>query len=107
MIPISITLGWDVQRRSFPATIVSGDDPPVPLGPNTSQTCLLLVPNWSTLEPPLRRSDGKQVHFYTVTPLYTEERNFEVKHGIEEFLKRFADTKTLMTVDVNRPNVGL
>ena len=59
-----------------PHTIIASDDPPVPLGPSTKQTCLLLLADfdgWS----PIVLADGKKVRFYTVIPIHTEERDFE------------------------------
>lgn len=91
----------------LPATIVSSDAPPVPLGPNTSQSCLFLVPDFSLLNPPLQRADGSLVHFYTVTPLYTEERDFEKQHGMKAFLTRFSQARVPMNVNLNRPNFGV
>ena len=91
----------------LPATIVSSDDPPVPLGPNVDQTCLLLVPDFANLDPPLKRSDGSAVHFFTVVPLYTEERDYELQHGMEEFFEQFVDNEVPMVVNLARPNFGL
>ncbi|EMI21002.1 ankyrin 2,3/unc44 [Rhodopirellula maiorica SM1] len=88
----------------LPAAIVPSANPPEPLGPNTDQTCLLLFPDFANLGQPLQREDGKLVHFFTVVPLYTEERDYEIKHGMEAFFKRFIEAKVPMTVDVNRPS---
>ncbi|WP_404306441.1 suppressor of fused domain protein [Neorhodopirellula lusitana] len=87
-----------------PAAIVSSDDPPTPLGPNTEQTCLLMIPDFSNLDPPLQRSDGSLVHFFTVVPLYTEERDFELEHGMKTFFERFAERQVPMNVAPSRPS---
>lgn len=50
-----------------------------------------------------RLSDGSQVNFYQLLPLYTEEAAFKVLHSAEELLD-WMDGVSL-TVDVNRPNV--
>lgn len=86
------------------ATIVSNGEPPEPLGPNTKQTCLFLFPDFSVLSPPLQRADGSVVHFFTIVPLFTEERDFEVKYGMMPFLQKFMDSKVPMVVDITRPN---
>lgn len=86
----------------LPAAIVSSADPPEPLGPNTQQTCLLLVPDFANLNPPLQRNDGGTVHFFTMVPLYTEERDYELKHGMKAFFERFIERRVPMTVDVKR-----
>ncbi len=86
----------------LPATIASSDDPPVPLGPNTEQTCLLMVPDFSNLKPPLQMENGKQVHFYTVVPIFAEERDYELKHGMKAFLQRLVQHQVPMQVDIHR-----
>ena len=87
-------------------TIISSDDPPVPLGPNTKQTCLLLLANlgdWG----PLSVEGGKKVQIYTVVPIYTEERDFEIKNGILPLLQRLQESGFTSVVDVNRLNVAI
>jgi hypothetical protein len=86
----------------LPAAIVSSDDPPVALGPNTEQTCLLMIPDFANLNPPLHRPDGTEIHFFTVVPLYTEERDYELKHGMVEFFRKFRERKVPMTVALDR-----
>ena len=86
-----------------PAAIVSSADPPEPLGPNTSQTCLMMIPDFSNLKVPLQREDGKPVHFFTLVPLYTEERDYELQHGMRPFLERLVEQKVPMTVVLDRP----
>ncbi len=86
-----------------PAAIVSSADPPEPLGPNTSQTCLMMAPDFSNLKVPLEREDGKPVHFFTLLPLYTEERDYELQHGMRPFLERLVEQKVPMTVVLDRP----
>ena len=85
-----------------PAAIVSSDEPPKPLGANTDQTCLLMVPDFANLGDPLQRGDGTKVHFFTVVPLHTSERDFELKHGMKAFFEQFIEHKVPMTVDINR-----
>ncbi len=88
----------------FPAAIVSSDNPTVPLGPNTKQTCLFMIPDFANLDSPFQKPDGSPVHFFTVVPLYTEERDYELKHGMDAFFKQFVDQKVPMTVDLDRSN---
>ena len=86
-------------------TIISSDDPPAPLGPGTDFTCLLLnadMMEWS----PLELSDGRKIRFYTVMPIYTEERDFEVKHGIVPLLQRFEEIGIPPTLLPERLNVA-
>lgn len=84
-----------------PLTIISSDDPPIPLGPNTKQTCLLLAAK----ENAIVLNEERRVRLYTVTPIFTEERDFEKKHGIRALVQRFKDRGYGQVVDVNRPSV--
>ena len=49
-------------------------------------------------------ADGKLIHFHTVVPLYTEERDYEAKFGLREFYQRFIQRKVSITVDIHRPS---
>ena len=85
-------------------TIIASDDPPVPLGPNTKLTCFLLladVTEWN----PLTLADDRMVHFYTVIPLHTEERDFELRNGIRSLLKRLEARGYAAEVKADRPSV--
>jgi hypothetical protein len=88
-----------------PMVIISSDDPPVPLGPNTKQTCLLLLADFGEWSP--SAIENKEVHFYTVIPIYTEERDFEKKHGVVPLVQRLQEHGYTVMVDVNRGNVGI
>ncbi len=87
-----------------PMTIISSDDPPVPLGPNTEQTCLLLLAG-ATEWNPLPLKDRRSVFFYTVIPIYTAERDFEKEHGIMPLVQRLKERGHTAVVDVNRPSM--
>lgn len=88
-----------------PHTIISSDAPPVPLGPNTDMTCLLLnadMAEWS----PLELSDGRKIRFYTAMPIYTEERDLEVEYGVIALMQKFEEIGIPPIVFPGRPNVG-
>ena len=84
-------------------TIISSAEPPVPLGPNTRQTCLLLLAN----DTPILLNGEKAVRLYTVVPIYTEERDYEKNHGILALLKLLQERGYTTVVDINRPNVAI
>lgn len=86
-------------------TIISSDEPPVPLGPNTQQTCLLLLADFADWSP-VELADGRRVRFYTVFPIYTQERDFEIRHGVTALLERMEQAGIPAVVDVNRANVA-
>lgn len=84
-----------------PLTIISSAEPPVPLGPNTKHTCLLLIADAGNF-PALNVGNGKIVHVYTVNTLHTEERDYEKKHGWKKLLELLAGKGVTNTVDVKR-----
>jgi hypothetical protein len=87
-----------------PATIISSADPPEPLGANTKLSCLLLLPDFGPVSEPLQFDDVQEIHFYNVVPIYTEERNFEVRYGLEAFLEKFQQLRNPLLIDLNRSN---
>jgi hypothetical protein len=86
-------------------TIISSDEPPVPLGPNTKQTCLLLLADFADWSP-MTLDDGRSVHFYTVIPIYTEERDFEKQYGITALVQPLQQHGYTAVVNVDRANVA-
>jgi hypothetical protein len=86
-----------------PCSIVTPNDPPVPLGPQTSESCLLLMRS----DNPLQLQSGKKVYFYTVSTLFAEERDFEQQHGIQSLLMRLFQHGWFAISGVPRQNVGL
>jgi hypothetical protein len=86
-----------------PLTIISSDEPPVPLGPNTKHSCLLLMAEAGNF-PALNVGSGKIVHVYTVNTLYTEERDYEKKHGWKKLFELLAKHGVTNTVDPKRKN---
>jgi hypothetical protein len=72
--------------------------------PNTKQTCLLLVADFADWSP-ITLADGREVHFYTVYPIHTVERDFELKHGVVPLLKRLQEAGHTTVVDVKRASV--
>ncbi len=85
-----------------PVTLVANEEPPRPLAPNTKFTTLLLLADQS-----LTADDGKKIWLYRMTPLYTEERQLEIDHGIPALLNAFDAHDVPMIVDMNRKNVAL
>ena len=87
------TLARSVLDGSIPLpgthVIISNDEPPVPLGPGTAQTCLLLIADFYQCFP-IETSEGQKIHFYHVVPLYTEERDFEKANGMLPLLEAMA-----------------
>jgi hypothetical protein len=88
-----------------PVAIFANGEPPAPLAPNTKLSCLLAITSdwegdW------LHLPGGKVIAFYSVYPLFTEERDLEKQKGVEHLLKLFQEHDISMTVDLNRVNVA-
>lgn len=83
-------------------TIIANDDPPRPLAPNTPMTSLLLLADRS-----FKRTDGMTVQLYRLLPLYTEERELEMRKGAPELMRTLDRKSVPFIVDVNRPNAAL
>jgi hypothetical protein len=84
-----------------PLTIIANDDPPKPLGPNTSFTSLLMIAERS-----FRRTDGETVQLYRVVPIYTDERELELREGAPALMRAFDRNDVPFVVDLNRPSVA-
>lgn len=69
--------------------IISNDEPPVPLGPGTEQSCLLLIADFYQCFP-VEVGENEKIHFYHVVPLYAEERDFEKANGMQPLLEAMA-----------------
>jgi hypothetical protein len=83
-----------------PVALIANDDPPKPLGPNVRFTTLLLMAEKSFV-----RSDGRTVQLYRVTPLYTDERELEIREGIPALLRAFDRKSVQFVVDLSRRSV--
>jgi hypothetical protein len=70
---------------------ISNGDPPSPFGENTRMNCILLSSpilfdsDFRTLE----ISGSKKIHFLSLIPLYPEETNYKLEHGIDALYDRF------------------
>lgn len=86
-------------------TILSNEEPPQPFAANTPFSCLLLIADFAGWSPVQR--DGKPVHFYTLVPLYAEERDYERQHGLMKLLESFEQNGVTTVADNARKNVAL
>lgn len=87
-------------------TIPNGN-PPEPYSANTKLNCALLIP--SILTPKdffsLHVDNNKEVKFFAVTPIYTEEMDYKLENGHDELLALFDKEKISHLLDINRKNV--
>lgn len=84
-----------------PLTVISNEDPPNPLAPGLSFVALLLL-----AESDFKRSDGKTVQLFRVTPLYLEELQLERRQGSPALMRAFDQKQVPFVVDLNRPNAA-
>lgn len=86
---------------------VPNENPMVPYTPGTKLCCALLAP--SILAGPdffeLEISPEKVVRFFCIWPLYTEETDFKLKHGMEPLMEKFGKNGITEIIDLQRKNV--
>lgn len=85
-----------------PSTIVGNGEPPEPLGPNTLQSCIMLLEDSQI---PL--NDGRRIVLYSMTPLYSEEKALEEATGLKTLLDRFNQKQVSNVVNPTRVNVAV
>ncbi|MDO5090708.1 MAG: suppressor of fused domain protein [Cardiobacteriaceae bacterium] len=85
-------------------TIPNGD-PPEPIANTPFSGFLLLPPLLSQPEEAytLQTTDGEIIRFYCVIPLYTEEMDYKLEHGVSELLGHFDTDVMDEIVDIHRP----
>ena len=84
--------------------VFANEEPPKRFAPNTELSCILAITSDSNFAR-MNRSDGASTHFYSLFPLYTEERDFELEHGVQALLERFQRFKISRVIDPKRINV--
>jgi len=84
-----------------PATIIANDDPPQPLAVGLKFTSILAL-----AEKEFTRTNGDNVRLYRMLPLYTEERELEIREGIRALMNALDDNSIPFVVDLKRKNVG-
>jgi hypothetical protein len=85
--------------------IIANEEPPERFAPNTGFTCMLLLTE-DTKFGRLRTKSGRIINFYTMIPLYTEERDLERERGTPHLLRLFQKHEISTVVDIKRLNVA-
>ena len=90
-----------------PVTIIANDEPPQPFAANTQLSCMGLFLEMSDI-PTATLNDGRVVQFYTMMPLYAEEREreLELKSGWAHLVKTLQKNKVSRVLDPVRPSVA-
>jgi hypothetical protein len=86
---------------------VPNDDPPRPFANNTKLCCALILKpvlfgdDFLTMEV----SADKTIHFLSLVPLYREEMDFKLAHGLDPLLDRLGKIYVTELLDIQRKNV--
>lgn len=84
---------------------MSCGDPPEPLAPNTKLCCMALRMPFNLPEKFQTLTHGeREVHVFSLIPLYEEEMNHKLKYGFESLIPRFAKHGIDDIIRVDRPN---
>ncbi len=90
-----------------PGHTVANGDPPEPFAANTRMCGFVLLD--PVFEPEgfwkLEVSPVKTINYYLVFPLYEEEMNFALSHGVDMLLERFSSKGISPILDIGRGNV--
>ena len=87
-----------------PNFVLANGEPPEPLSPFTRMTCWLGLVDHDPLMG-FTRPDGRDVVFYTLFPIHTSERDYELKEGLRALLEKFAEHGVSPSIDVTRESV--
>ncbi|MCF2860526.1 suppressor of fused domain protein [Pseudoalteromonas sp. SMS1] len=83
----------------------SNEEPPEPFASNTQLSCILALANGGDAGQ-AQLQYGKQVQFYSLYPIYQEEKVLVDSQGVEALLERFQQQGVSAVLDVNRKNVA-
>jgi hypothetical protein len=84
-----------------PVSIMANGEPPKRLAPSIPFTCMLLLAERSLVS-----RQGRTIQLYRLMPLYTEERDMEIRQGIAALMRAFDRFSVPFVVDLQRRNVA-
>lgn len=86
---------------------VPNGDPPEPFAGNTKMCCWMMGPPVLVPEDfsPLVIGPEKQIHFYSMLPLYREEMELKLREGFEAIMERLGNAEVTELLDAGRKNV--
>jgi hypothetical protein len=93
---------YPVQNNTWlggPFAIWANGEPPEPLAAGLDFTCLLLF-----AEQRFQSQNGTTIQLYRLTPLYSDERQFEMDHGMSTLMRRFDECSMPFIFDPKRPS---
>ncbi|APC40349.1 suppressor of fused domain protein [Clostridium estertheticum] len=94
--------GWIGKDIIFP-----NGDPAQPFASNTKLSCIMVCkPKESGLDS-FVSTKGNIINFYTIIPIYEEERNIALEKGCEYLIRKLSKRGIVDVLDATRENVGL
>lgn len=109
-------LGWIRKTAHIPHlyngwlgkdVILPNGEPPQPFASNTKLSCIMICkPRESGLEK-LITSNGDIINFYTLVPIYEEERKLALENGCDYLINKMLQYGIKDILNINRKNVGL
>lgn len=83
-------------------TIPNGEEA-APFAGNTNLGCMLLLPSVTLPEEFYHlKTETKDIHFLCLYPLYPDELNFKLKHGVDKLLDKFESANVSDIIDPAR-----
>lgn len=85
--------------------ILPNGEPPISFASNTVLSCILI--NKSKEMRSFIDSENRIINFYTLIPIYTEERMTALQKGYEYLIEKFNEFGISDVLDIKRENIGL
>ncbi|SFD38359.1 hypothetical protein SAMN04488168_13613 [Bacillus sp. 491mf] len=85
--------------------ILPNGEPPMPFASNTALSCILIGKSKEMRS--FIDSENRIINFYTLIPIYEEERMMALQKGHEYLMGKFAEFSILDVLDIKRENIGL
>ncbi|RJE86698.1 suppressor of fused domain protein [Paenibacillus sp. 1011MAR3C5] len=102
-------LPHDYNSWLYAGHSIPNGDPAEPFAPNTKLSGMLLSLPTIAEDPngffTLQMSEEKEVHFFSLLPIYKEEMDFKLKHGAEELFQKLDRERINEFLQIQRKNV--
>lgn len=85
--------------------ILPNGEPPMPFASNTALSCILISKSNDVGR--FVNPDDKIIYFYTLLPIYEEERDIALQDGHEYLMEKFDEGGISDVLDISRGNIGL
>lgn len=85
--------------------ILPNGEPPMPFASNTALSCILISKSKEMRS--FIDSENRIINFYTLIPIYTEERMIALQKGHEYLIERFDKFGISDVLGIKRENIGL